>query len=158
MAVKISGEYIDNKKIRLIHEPSGQKLETAPPKDNCGDGSSFSPTDLVASALVACMTTIISIVAERDQIDISKMRMLVEKHMNTDPRRIGSLPVTIWLPEFLTEKERRKLETAAKTCQSTNLYIQISKWISSLFMSKAHNRIRILDEWTCNMHIASLQS
>ncbi len=51
MAVNISGKYVGDLKIELTHGPSGTQLRTAAPVDNQGDGSSFSPTDLVAAAL-----------------------------------------------------------------------------------------------------------
>ena len=116
MSVTITGKYIGNKKMLLTHVPSGTELITDPPKDNQGDGVSFSPTDLVGAALGACTTTIISIVAERYKIDITGMRMEVEKHMSSTPRRIAYLPVKIWLPNSLTDIQRKKLEAAAKSC------------------------------------------
>ena len=70
MGIFISGTYQGEKKVRLVHEDSGAVITTAAPKDNNGDGSSFSPTDLFTSSLGACMLTIIGIVAERDGIDI----------------------------------------------------------------------------------------
>ena len=39
-------------------------------QDNGGTGSSFSPTDLVATALGSCMMTIMAIAAERMSIDL----------------------------------------------------------------------------------------
>ena len=116
MSVKISGTYAGNKKVTLIHGPSQSKIGTAAPVDNNGDGSSFSPTDLVAAALGSCMMTIIGIVAERDGIDVSNMKMEVEKSMSPSPRRIAELPVVLYLPAELGEAERKKLEAAAKTC------------------------------------------
>lgn len=116
MSIRITGKYLGNKTIKLTHTPSGMEITTAAPKDNQGDGSSFSPTDLAASALGSCMVTIIAIVADRDGLDVSGMHFEVEKHMSDSPRRIGSLPVTIWLPTHLGDKDRRKLESAAKAC------------------------------------------
>ncbi len=116
MSVKINGTYLGNKSIELVHEPSGAAIRTAAPVDNNGDGSSFSPTDLAASSVAACMVTIMAIVADRDGIDMSGTTFVIEKIMNAEPRRIGKIPVTIRLPGRLTEKERRKLEGAAHAC------------------------------------------
>ncbi|MEM7480720.1 MAG: OsmC family protein [Acidobacteriota bacterium] len=116
MAVDIQGKYQGNLKVRLQHGPSGQKVTTAAPIDNQGDGSSFSPTDLVAAALGACMVTLVAIVGEREGIDCSGVSFRLEKHMNASPRRIGSVPVTILMPPGLSDKQRTLLERAALTC------------------------------------------
>lgn len=116
MGVQITGSYLGGKKVKLRHGPSGAELITAAPIDNQGDGSSFSPTDLVASGLAACMLTLIAIVADRSNIDISGTHVEIEKNMISDPRRIGSLPATIYLPQRLSPEERTKLENAALTC------------------------------------------
>lgn len=116
MAVEITGRYLGDLKTELIHGPSGATLRTAAPADNQGDGSSFSPTDLVAAALGACMLTILGIIARRDGIDLGNARFLVEKHMNPDPRRIGRLPIRIHLPAHLSQYQRTKLERGALTC------------------------------------------
>src|SRR5688572_4195709 len=102
MSVRITGKYIGNKKTELVHEPSGAKLVTSAPVDNQGDGSSFSPTDLLAASLAACQMTVMSIVADRDGIPIEGSHFAVEKHMQQSPRRIAKLPVVIHLPEALT--------------------------------------------------------
>jgi putative redox protein len=116
MAVEITGRYTGNLKTELTHGPSGAVLATAAPVDNLGDGSSFSPTDLVAAALASCMVTTLAIVAQRDGVDLSGVTFKVEKHMAGDPRRIASLPVVIHLPADLAPAERLKLERAAHTC------------------------------------------
>jgi uncharacterized OsmC-like protein len=116
MGVIIEGTYLGKKKSKLIHTPSGTEIVTAAPRDNFGDGSSFSPTDLVAGALGACMMTLIGIVGERDGIDLSGMKMRVEKEMEGQPRRIGMLYVVLHLPRNLPEADRGKLERAAMTC------------------------------------------
>ncbi len=116
MSVEITGNYLGKLKVQLNHGPSGAILTTAAPVDNNGDGSSFSPTDLVAAALGACMLTIMGIVAERDGIDLSKASFRVEKHMSATPRRIGSLPISFSLPADILPEQRAKLERAALTC------------------------------------------
>jgi putative redox protein len=116
MAVEITGRYTGNLKTEFTHGPSGAVLATAAPVDNQGDGSSFSPTDLVAAALASCMVTTMAIVAQRDGVDLSGVTFRVEKHMAGEPRRIAKLPVVIHLPADLAPTERLKLERAAHTC------------------------------------------
>jgi putative redox protein len=116
MAVEITGRVTGKLKTEMTHGPSGVASRTAAPVDNQGDGSSFSPTDLVAAALASCMVTTMAIVAERDGVDFSGVTFRVEKHMSGDPRRIARLPVEIHLPASLPPAEREKLERAAHTC------------------------------------------
>ena len=116
MSVEIHGEYTDNLKMRLTHGPSGATLPTAAPVDNQGDGSSFSPTDLVAAALGACMVTTMAIVAKREGIPFEGASFVVEKHMRSDPRRIDRLPVRVRMPRGLTPEQQRRLELIARTC------------------------------------------
>jgi len=116
MSVSMSGRYAGQLKVELAHGPSGSRLTTAAPVDNNGDGSSFSPTDLVAAALGACMLTIVAMVAERDGIDVSELAFECEKNMQSNPRRIASIPITLHMPRALTQAQRAKLERAALTC------------------------------------------
>lgn len=116
MTVTITGKYVGNKRVELHHGPSGAMILTDAPKDNNGEGAAFSPTDLLAGALGSCMMTIMAIMAEREGTDLSGMHMTVEKSMVADPRRIGSLPVTIHMPAVLEEGERKRLEAGAKVC------------------------------------------
>ena len=116
VAVEITGRYIGHLKTELTHGPSGTVIRTAAPVDNQGDGSSFSPTDLAAASLGACMMTLIAIVGERDGLDLTGLSFRLEKHMASNPRRIGAIPVTVQMPAGLTPEQRKKLENAALTC------------------------------------------
>lgn len=116
MAVVIHGRYLPGLKTELVHEPSGATLRTAAPLDNQGDGSSFSPTDLAAASLGACMVTILAMVAERDGVPLAGTHFRVEKHMHAQPRRLGRLVVEIHLPAAVAEADRPKLERAARAC------------------------------------------
>lgn len=116
MGVKIEGFLKGGKKVELVHLDSQTRITTAAPVDNNGDGSSFSPTDLVAGSLIACSLTVMSIVAERNQYDLGNASASVEKIMNQSPRRIASLPITFHLPAALSDEARKKMENAAHTC------------------------------------------
>lgn len=116
MSVVVTGEYVGAKKVQLIHDPSGSVLITEAPRDNGGEGKSFSPTDLLGAALGSCVMTTIAIVAERLGANVEGMHMRVEKHMSVDPRRIGELPLVVHLPKLLDETARQKLERAGLAC------------------------------------------
>ncbi len=97
--------------------PSQTELTTDAPLDNQGRGESFSPTDLVATALGSCMLTVMGILARTLNLDIAGTTATVEKEMTTtSPRRIASLAVHIHVPHALTPEDRQKLERAAHTC------------------------------------------
>jgi putative redox protein len=82
-----------------------------------GNGESFSPTDLVATALGSCIVTTMGIVAQRHNLDITGTTVRVEKHMVTSGiRRIGHLPVEVHVPREFSEDDRKRLENAALTC------------------------------------------
>lgn len=115
--VVIEGRSTGQLGCEAVHAESGTVLRTDAPKDNMGRGLSFSPTDLVATALGTCVLSTIEIVARRRGFDVASMRFRVEKHMVADPvRRIGRLPLTIHLPASLTAEERTIAERAAHTC------------------------------------------
>lgn len=116
MAVSITGSYAGNLNVSLTHGPSGNAIHTAAPVDNHGDGSSFSPTDLVAAALGACMLTVMGIAAEREGIALEGAHFALEKQMRSDPRRIDAVPVRLHLPVALDAEQRARLERVALAC------------------------------------------
>ena len=117
MTVEISTVYRGTLRCEAQHGPSSQTLVTDAPVDNHGKGESFSPTDLVATALATCMITIMAIAAQKRGIDIEGATVEIEKHMVKDPhRRIGALPATITIPVSVDELTRTALEEAALSC------------------------------------------
>jgi putative redox protein len=115
--VTITMHYAGDLRTQATHGPSKTVLITDAPVDNQGKGASFSPTDLVATALGTCMLTTMGIVAKRHGWKIEGASATVEKHMVADPeRRIGKLVVTLRMPAGLGEKERTILERTAHTC------------------------------------------
>lgn len=115
--VKIDGVYDGNLQMTLVHEPSGTTLRTTAPKDNGGDGSSFSPTDLLATSMLSCVITTMAIKAKNMDLAFDGVRGSVEKHMVADPqRRVGKLVLRIQMPASLSEKNRESLELAGRAC------------------------------------------
>jgi len=115
--VSLTTIYEGGLRCRATHGPSGTTLITDAPVDNHGKGESFSPTDLVATALGACMMTIMGIVAERHAIDLVGMKAETVKEMSAElPRRISALRTRITLPLPADHPQRQLLEQAAHTC------------------------------------------
>jgi len=115
--VNIDVLYEGGLRCAATHGPSKNTLSTDAPVDNQGRGESFSPTDLVATALGTCMITILGIIAEREGIDLGDTKASVKKHMSADtPRRISKLELTLEIPLAADHPEREKLERGALAC------------------------------------------
>lgn len=110
-------EYQGDLHCRAAHGPSGRVLETDAPVDNQGRGESFSPTDLLATALGTCILTVMGIAARTHGVDFAGATARVEKEMATAPlRRVGRLTVEVRVPGEVSAEDQLKLERAAHTC------------------------------------------
>ena len=99
------------------HGPSGATLITDAPVDNHGKGSSYSPTDLVATALATCIVTTMAIWAKRHDRELGGITYTVTKEMAaTSPRRIARLAVHIVVPGDFDADARERLEHVAHAC------------------------------------------
>lgn len=115
--VEIHIDYKEQLHCEAKHGPSGTLLDTDAPVDNQGRGESFSPTDLIATALGTCMATIMGIAARNKEISLAGMRLKIGKEMSSDlPRRIIALPVEIWMPVAEDDPAREFLKNAALSC------------------------------------------
>lgn len=115
--VEISLVYEGQLRSTARHMPSGTTLVADAPVDNHGRGESFSPTDLVATALGACMLTYIGLAADKHGWDVAGTKISVKKEMVADPlRRIGRLIVDITLPHEFDDKDMKILTNAVTTC------------------------------------------
>src|SRR5258708_32598273 len=101
-----------------ILQQSCTGIDTDAPVDNQGKGERFSPTDLVATALGACMATTMGIKARDLQVDLRGMQLSILKIMKPDPRRIAGINVIFQFPDTLQVDEKQKaiLERTAHTC------------------------------------------
>jgi putative redox protein len=101
------------------HLQSASHFETDAPVDNNGKGERFSPTDLMATSLAACMITVMGIKARSMEFDLDDVKIEVLKIMKTEPRRVGGIELTFHIPEglkSLDEKTKTILKNTGETC------------------------------------------
>ena len=111
--VKYTGEL----RTVCVHLKSSTEIVTDAPTDNQGKGQSFSPTDLLATSLAACMLTIMDIRAQKMSISIAGTKALVTKVMASNPRRVEKVKVELTMPaNSYSPREKEILIKAAETC------------------------------------------
>jgi putative redox protein len=109
--------YQGDLRILATHIYSGTQIFTDAPLDNNGKAQSFSPTDLVATALACCMMTIMGIEANKHNIDLKDTKISVRKFMVPNPRRISKVEIRFNIPErTLTPEHKQMLEHAGRNC------------------------------------------
>lgn len=119
--VDIYIRYEGELRCRASHGPSSVVLATDAPRDNHGKGESFSPTDLVATALGTCMLTTMGIAARGRGWMLDGIELHVQKHMTQrPPRKIERLTARFTVPAAvaaaLDSRARDELEHIARTC------------------------------------------
>ena len=117
MPHSIENKYVGELRTESTHLKSSNVIITDAPKDNNGKGNAFSPTDLVASALCSCMTTVMGICANKNQFDLPNSTAHVTKVMSSHPRRISKIIIEInFEKNNLSEQNIEKLIAVAKGC------------------------------------------
>jgi putative redox protein len=115
--VTMNGIYLGELRTEVTHLKSGNKVITDAPTDNNGRGEAFSPTDLTCASLNSCMMTLMGMLAQREQIDISGMTSEIVKVMAANPRKIAEIHITFTLEGLnATDIQKEKLKRAAHTC------------------------------------------
>ena len=101
---------------RIIHESTGSEISTDVSPQFGGGGSTFSSTDLIAAGLGSCISSSLEVIAQRKDIPLEAISIVVEKELGTDPKRITRLAVTIEVDVPADEKLAKLFERAAHTC------------------------------------------
>ncbi len=115
--VNVSIKYTGDLHCDATHGPSDSKIATDAPADNKGRGETFSPTDLVATALGTCISTTMGIKAQELGVDLKGLTVNVQKEMSKDtPRRIVGLPSQVHIPLPANSPHREVLEYTALNC------------------------------------------
>ena len=117
MSHSIENKYVGELRTESTHLKSSNVIITDAPTDNNGKGNAFSPTDLVASALCSCMTTVMGICANKNQFDLPNSTAHVTKVMSSHPRRISKIIIEINFDKNnLSEQNIEKLIAVAEGC------------------------------------------
>ena len=106
----ISGKYLGNLCSEFTHNPSGAKITVD------GSGNGFSPIDLAATALGACMFAMMGYTAMNKGINLEGMTIDVDRVMADAPRRISEFNIIVSFTQEYTDKEKVVLQKAAETC------------------------------------------
>ena len=128
--------YQGNLRTIATHIRSGSHFITDAPVDNKGKGEAFSPTDLTATSLAACIITTMAIGADARNIDLEKAEAYVLKIMEANPRRIGEIQIELKmriLPD--NDKNRETLEDIGLNCPvARSLHPDLKQTISFLYI------------------------
>jgi putative redox protein len=116
MSSEVECTYIGERIVKNTHKASGAELMSSAPPEQGSPARYFTHTDLVASALGACMLAVMSKVAEQNHVDFRDAAVVVEKTMTENPIRIKRLSARFSLSLKYSEMIRKKLELAAHAC------------------------------------------
>ena len=113
----ISVKYVGDLRTEATHLRSGEVMYTDAPVDNNGKGESFSPTDLIATATLTCMFTMMGITSRNHELDPGEISGEVLKVMGTGPRRVTALDIEIRMDGHnLNDSGKKLVEAAALSC------------------------------------------
>ena len=133
--VDIKITYMGDLRTKAKHLKSGTVLNTDAPVDNMGKGESFSPTDMLATALGSCMLTIMGIKANQHEVDIKDTTVDISKEMSENPRRISRLALKITFQNNIEPKYQKLFERAAHQCPvSKSIHPDIDESIEFIYL------------------------
>lgn len=113
----ITTTYLSQLRIESKHVKSGNQVLTDAPTDNHGKGETFSPTDLLATALGTCMLTLMGIHGRKEGLVLDGATAETIKVMGTNPRRVSELEIELRIPgKSWTQEQREFLEEKGLAC------------------------------------------
>jgi uncharacterized OsmC-like protein len=109
--------YQGDLRCECTHLQSGSVIQTDAPTDNHGKGERFSPTDTVCIALGTCVITTMGIRAADMKVKLEGTKIDVTKIMVSNPRRIGSIHIVLFIPGIgINVEDRKILELIGDNC------------------------------------------
>ena len=112
----VKTKYLGGLRTENTHLQSGAQIITDAPCDNRGKGESFSPTDMLATALGNCILTIMGIKAMDNNIDIEGTELDITKIMAENPRHVAEVILEFNFPDkAYSDDEKQLIESVAGT-------------------------------------------
>jgi len=135
MSHKIESSYLGELRVSSTHVSSNTVITTDAPIDNNGKGESFSPTDLVATALGSCMITVMGIHADKNGILMPNVYSRTNKFMTPNPRKISKLKIEIIFEgNQLSDIDKQSLKEVALNCPvAKSLHPDLQQEIKFIF-------------------------
>lgn len=135
MSHKIESSYLGELRVSSTHASSNTVITTDAPIDNNGKGESFSPTDLVATALGSCMITVMGIHADKNGILMPNVYSRTNKFMTSNPRKISKLKIEIiFADNQLSDVDKQSLKEVALNCPvAKSLHPDLQQEIEFIF-------------------------
>lgn len=127
--------YLGQLRTQAKHIASETQITTDAPVDNHGKGERFSPTDLLATSLAACMITLMGIKSQENGFSLGQVQSDVNKKMGVNPRRVRKIQIDLIFPDSnYTDSEKEILKNAALNCPvAKSLNPEIKQEISFKF-------------------------
>ena len=107
-------EYAGGMKLVVRHR--GLEAVTDQPRDQGGDDTAMTPTELFVAALGSCAGVYVLNFAKRHYIPVDGMTIQVEYTYAERPRRVGSVEVRVKMPKRADQQYRAPLQRAAEQC------------------------------------------
>lgn len=129
---KMKARYLGTLRCETDHVDSGTRVLTDAPKDNQGQGSQFSPTDLLCTSLATCKLTIMGIKAKALGVDLNGVGVGITKIMTAaPPRRVAEIILEFdWngLETRITPEQMESLKRSALACPvALSLHPEVKK-------------------------------
>lgn len=135
----ITDTYEGNLCVKCVHDASGASVMAESKIQDLGRSESFSPTDLVATALGACALNVMGYYAAQHGIDITGAEAHVKKTMHPNLGPIASLEVTFRMPDKIySDREKKVLEKCVKSCPvHKSLSVDVKQVMKFVWSSQA---------------------
>jgi putative redox protein len=132
---KMNARYLGTLRCETDHLDSGTRILTDAPKDNQGQGSQFSPTDLLCTSLATCKLTIMGIKAKALGITLDGVSVGITKIMSPmPPRRVAEIILDFeWngLETRITPEQMESLKRSAQACPvALSLHPEVKKTLN----------------------------